>query len=141
MTLSGTPVVNYTYDDSGRLTKVSRSIAGTTRDFDIAYDNAGRRTSMQVALYKQQGQWKYLKTTYGYDIASELTSMLITNPVATIDSLGYTYDPNGNSTSMSKTATIPLGSPMSGTAYDAANEMTIVRGTPYLIIDIQCVGI
>jgi len=101
---------------------------GMVRNFDIAYDNAGRRTSMQVALYKSQGKWKYLKTAYGYDIANELISMLITNPVATIDSIGYTYDPDGNRTSMTRTPTIPLGSPMSGTAYDAANEMTALEG-------------
>lgn len=69
-----------------------------------------------------------MKTVYGYDIANELTSMVITNPTATLDSIGYTYDPAGNRTSMSKTATIPLGSTMSGTAYDAANEMTELEG-------------
>ena len=127
-TLSGAPVVNYIYDAAGHLTKVSRSIGGTTRNFNIAYDNAGRRTSMQVALYKSQGKWKYLKTAYGYDIANELTSMLLTNPVATIDSIGYTYDPNGNRTSMSKTPTIPLGGSMTGTDYDQANEMTALEG-------------
>jgi RHS repeat-associated protein len=83
---------------------------------------------LQVGLYKSKGKWKYLNTTYGYDIANELTSILITNPTATIDSLSYSYDPNGNRTNMTKSATVPMATSMSGTVYDEANEMVANRG-------------
>jgi YD repeat-containing protein len=123
MTVPGEPVVNYTWDDAGRLTKVSRSISGTVKDFTFAYDNGGRRTTFQVPLYKSQGKWKYLKSTYGYDIADHLTSLLHQNPTATVESLTYTYDSNGNRKSFGRTAAQTLSQAVSNTSYDAANEM------------------
>jgi hypothetical protein len=83
MTVAGQPVVNYTYDDAGRLTTVSRTINGTVRDFNISYDNAGRRTALQMPLF-ELGGGGYLTTSYTYDIANRLLEMIYQNPSATI---------------------------------------------------------
>jgi YD repeat-containing protein len=59
MTVPSAPQVGYAWDDAGRLTKITRTIGGTARDFLLGYDPASRRTSLQVPLYKSQGKWKY----------------------------------------------------------------------------------
>jgi RHS repeat-associated protein len=128
MTVAGEPVVTTTWDDAGRLTKINRSVAGTVKDFLFTYDNGGRRTKLQMPLYKSQGKWKYLTSTYGYDIADRLLSLLQQNPTTTIESLTYTYDPNGNRKSFARNATQPLSPSLAGTDYDDANELLTFNG-------------
>lgn len=128
MTVPSAPQVGYAWDDAGRLTKITRTIGGTARDFLLGYDPASRRTSLQVPLYKSQGKWKYLASTYGYDIANHLTSLLHENPTTTIESLSYTYDPNGNRKSATRSAVIPLGTPLADATYDETNEMLSYDG-------------
>jgi RHS repeat-associated protein len=128
MTFPGTPDVTYTWDDAGRLVNINRSIGGAAKDFAIAYDPAGRRTSVQVPLYKSKGKWQYLTSTYGYDIASRLTSLLHQNPTSTIENFTWTYDANGNRKSVSQLANIPLATPLANTSYDEVNEMLSLDG-------------
>ncbi len=129
MTFPGTPDVTYTWDDAGRFVDINRSIGGTAKDFAITYDNAGRRTTLQVPLYRAKGKWNYLTTTYGFDTANRLTSLLHQNPAGTIESFAWSYDPNGNRTSVSQAATIPLATPLASTDYDEANEMLALDGS------------
>jgi RHS repeat-associated protein len=128
MTFPGATDVTYTRDDAGRLTNVSRTIGGAVKDFTFAYDNGSRRTSQQVGLYKSQGKWKYLKSTYGYDVANHLTSLLHQNPTATIESFTWTFDANGNRKSVSQSASLPLATPLANASYDEANEMLTFGG-------------
>ncbi len=128
MTFPGTPDVTYTWDDAGRLVNINRSIGGTAKDFAIAYDAGGRRSTLQVPLYRKKGKWKYLTTTYGFDIANRLTSLLHENPTGTIDSFAWSYDANGNRDSVNQSATIPLAAPVASASYDEANEMLTQDG-------------
>jgi RHS repeat-associated protein len=123
MTVSGQPVVNYTYDDAGRLTTVSTSINGTVKNFNISYDNAGRRTALQMPLV-EMGSGLYLTTNYTYDVANRLVEMLYQNPSATIEDILYGYDANGNRAAMTRTnAVLPSRDGVASAGYDEANEM------------------
>lgn len=127
MTVAGQPVVNYTYDDASRLTKISRDINGTVKDFNLSYDNASRRVQLQAPLYKvgkgRKAYWEYLTTTYGYDIANRLLNINHQGPTAIIEDLLYEYDPNGNRTKFTRNAGQPLRDAVTGASYDDANEM------------------
>lgn len=128
MTVSGQPAVSYSYDANSRLTKVSRDINGTVKDFSISYDGAGRRTSLQVPLYKSKGKWQYLTTNYAYDVASRLLNIKHLNPTATIEDLLYEYDPNGNRTKMNRSSvSLPLRDGVTNTSYNEANQMLTWR--------------
>ncbi len=131
MTVAEEPVVNYTYDDAGRLTNLSRVIGSVSRTYNLGYDNSSRRTSLQLPLANGTN---YVTSTYGYDIASRITSMLLQGASAQIDNLAYTYDPNGNRTSFTRTTTPTLSPAVSGTSYDAANQM-LAFGSKNLVYD------
>jgi RHS repeat-associated protein len=125
MTVAGEPVVNYTYDDAGRLTYLTRVIGSLSRTYNLGYDNGSRRTSLESPLANGTD---YVTTTYGFDIANRLTSMLLQGASVTIESLAYTYDPNGNRTSFTRTAAQPLSPAVSSTSHDAANQMLALGG-------------
>ena len=120
MTVAGEPVVNYTYDDAGRLTGISRNVGGISRTYALGYDNAGRRTSVQIPL---ANGGDFVTTVYGYDIANRITSMLLQGPTAQIENLTYTYDPNGNRLSFMRNVPQTVSPATSNTNYNAANEM------------------
>ncbi len=126
MTVNGQPTVNYTYDANSRLTKISRDINGTVRDFNISYDDAGRRIQLQVPLFKSKGKWQYLTTTYAYDNASRLLNIehLISPLNQILESLSYTYDATGNRISMNRpSVNLPMPNAVSNTSYNSANQM------------------
>jgi len=125
MTVANEPAVTYGYDDAGRLTSLARVIGSTSRTYNIGYDNAGRRNALQIPLAAANS---FVTTTYGYDIANRLTGMLLQGAAAQIDNLTYTYDPNGNRTSFTRTVAQALSPPVSGTSYDAANQMLTYNG-------------
>ncbi len=125
MTVAGEPVVNYGYDDVGRLTGISRSVGGIARTYTLGYDNGNRRASVQIPLATSAD---FVTTIYGYDIANRLISMLMQGPTAQIDNLAYTYDPNGNRTSFTSNATQTLSPAVSSTNHDTANEMLALGG-------------
>jgi YD repeat-containing protein len=131
MTFPGTPDVTYTWDDAGRLVNINRTIGGAAKDFAIAYDNGGRRTNMQVGLYKSKGKLQYLKSTYGFDIANRLTGLLHQNPTGTIENFTWTFDADGNRKSVSQSANIPLATPLADSSYDEANEMLSLDGATF----------
>ena len=125
MTVGGEPVVNYGYDDAGRLTILSRMVGSGTRTYKVGYDNGSRRTSLQIPL---SNGTDYVTTVYGYDIASRVTSMLLNGGAATIENLAYAYDANGNRTSFSRNAAQPLSPAVSDTSYDESNRMLAFNG-------------
>jgi len=125
MTVGGEPVVNYGYDDAGRLKSLSRMIGSGIRTYKIDYDDGSRRKSIQIPL---SSGTSYVTTAYGYDNANRITSMLLTGGAATIEKLAYAYDPNSNRTSFSRNAAQPLSPAMSGTVYDEANQMLAFNG-------------
>ncbi|MBI5674311.1 MAG: hypothetical protein HZC48_00585 [Nitrospirae bacterium] len=124
MTVAGQPGVTYTYDDAGRMTKVSRAINGSTRDFIIAYDNGSRRASKQIYLYHHGNKDYYLTNNYSHDNANRLTEIKHQLRDTVIEDVLYGYDLNGNRLSMSRpSVTLPMPSSVSNTSFNEANEM------------------
>ncbi|MBI5025155.1 MAG: RHS repeat protein, partial [Nitrospirae bacterium] len=115
MTVAGQPIVNYNYDANSRLTKISRDINGTVKDFSLSYDSAGRRTSLTLS--------NGITTNYSYDNASRLLNMKHLKSTTVLEDLLYEYDPNGNRTKYKRNATQPLRDGVTGATYDEANEM------------------
>ncbi len=103
--------LNYEYDPAGRLARLTDG--GGTVLVEYLYDAVGRLSR------ENHGNGTY--TTYSYDAAGQLTSLVNHAPDGTIQSrFDYTYDANGNRTSM----TTLQGSTTYG--YDAANQLTSV---------------
>jgi len=89
----------------------------------IQYDKGSRRTSLKIPLSTTN---KYVTSTYGYDYANRLTSMLLQGASATIENLTYAYDANGNQKSFTRNAIQTLSPAVSSTNHDAANEMLVL---------------
>jgi RHS repeat-associated protein len=117
MTVSGQPTVYYSYDANGRLTEVNTEINGVPSSFTISYDSIGRKTSTILP--------NGVTSDYTYDNASRLLNLEHLNPAqAILESLSYTYDPNGNRTSMDRPAVnLPSPNPVNSTSYNEANQM------------------
>lgn len=125
MSVSGEPAVSYTHDDAGRLINIAGSIGGQQRIYSLGYDDGNRRISLQLPLASGTD---YVTTVYDYDIANRLTGILLQGGAVTIDNLAYTYDPNGNRTSFTKSVTQPLSPTVNNTSHDDANEMLAYNG-------------
>lgn len=111
MDAPGSATVTYSYDAASRLTEVSQ--AGRTAH--LTYDPAGRRTSLTLP--------NGLVTEYGYDVASQLTSLVYRTPVAVLGELTYQYDPAGHRIRIGGSLADTLLPPAVPTAtYDAANR-------------------
>ena len=98
------PLINYAYDDAGRLITVKPNAGSVDRRFRITYDAAGRRSGLG-----------YLKDTaipikayYTYDSANNLKEISHQDSAGTVlEDLLYDYDPNGNKTKYTRKATQP----------------------------------
>jgi len=125
MTVAGEPVVNYGYDDANHPTMVSKIVGGVLRNYALGYDNAGRRSSLQIPLLATGAS---ISTGYSFDPANRLQSMVHQSPVGVLETIGYQSDPNGNRTSMGRGISIPQATTMSGTSYDNEYEMLSYNG-------------
>jgi RHS repeat-associated protein len=123
MTLAGSPVVGYTYDDADRLTMIDRVVGGNAKEYNFEYDPAGRRTSRNVFLYKNKGKNKYLSATYVYDIADNLTSLLLQSADTAVEDYTMAYNENGLRKSVEMTGTLPQTNALLSATFDDANEM------------------
>ncbi|MDI6800834.1 MAG: RHS repeat-associated core domain-containing protein [Thermodesulfovibrionales bacterium] len=120
MTVGGQNAVKYVYDASGRMTSISQKIGNSTKTYPLTYDNASRRTTLKIPTSSKN---KYVTTTYGYDTANRLLSMLQQGPSAQIETLIYEYDENSNRTKFTRNTTQPLRDGVTEASYDNANEM------------------
>ncbi len=77
-------VINYTYDNAGLLRTIVQGSETTTFDYD--------ENSRSRSISYPNG----IVATYGYDDAGQLTSLGYWRNQTVIESLTYTYDPNGN---------------------------------------------
>jgi RHS repeat-associated protein len=84
VSLNGSVMVTYAYDDASRLASVSRG----TKVFTFGYDDANRRTSLSYP--------DGVATSYAYDAVSRLTSLAANRGATPITNFGYTYDDAGN---------------------------------------------
>ncbi|HMG74448.1 MAG TPA: RHS repeat-associated core domain-containing protein [Pyrinomonadaceae bacterium] len=111
MTVAGQPTVNYTYDNVNRLTQITQGGSTVT----IAYDAIGRRTSLTLP--------NGVVTEYGYDNASQLTSLTYKQGTTTLGDLTYDYDAAGRRTSMGGSFARSLTPQGVGAAnYNAGNQ-------------------
>jgi RHS repeat-associated protein len=120
MTVAGQPQVSYAYDDANRLTSIAQgsSVVGFT------YDDANRRT--QLALPND------VTVDYGYDAASQMTGLTYKLGSTTLGDLTYSYDLNGNRTSVGGSwARTGLPTALASATYDAANQIATWAGTSF----------
>ena len=108
----------YTYDDNGNVTALTATAGAATRTTTNSYNGLDQltalaRNSANVAkyVYDERGNVtsiKFADNTYSsfeYDAMSRLTLVKNYNSAATVqDSYAYTYDANGNRTSVTSTA-------------------------------------
>ena len=117
MTVSGQPQVIYGYDGAHRLT----SIEQLTDHVMFTYDNANRRSTLTFP--------NGILATYSYDDANHLTSLAYTLNGNPVGDLTYTYDANGQRTSVGGTfARTGLPQALANVTYDAANRITTRDG-------------
>ncbi|MFN8039162.1 MAG: RHS repeat-associated core domain-containing protein [Acidimicrobiales bacterium] len=120
---------SYTVDPStGATTRMLQTVAGTTTNFDMAFDNDGR-----LAL-----DCRYTHTapcapatdkpvTYGYDAASQLTTSTVANPaVGDVKAWGYSYGNRGNRATSTVTTRTSGADSVATTAYttDGTGQLT-----------------
>ncbi len=118
MQVAGQEPVTYSYDSNSRLTDINTTINGVAVPiFSGRYDNLGRRTGITLP--------NGVTTNYTYDNASRFLNLDHLNPMnQVLESLSYTYDANGNRTSMQRINTpVKLPEPASNITHDQANEM------------------
>ncbi|MCP4653785.1 MAG: RHS repeat protein, partial [bacterium] len=109
--------VQYFYDGLDRLVEQQDP---TTGKYRYEYDGLGRRTALQYP--------NGLITEYRYDGASRLKSVLTRNSHgAVVDGYSYAYDPVGNQTSITSTATFHQGM-TNHYRYDEVNRLTGSEG-------------
>jgi len=117
MTVAGQPTVSYTYDNGSRLTQITQGSATVT----IAYDDGGRRTSLTLP--------NGIVTEYGYDLASQLTSLTYKQGGNVIGNLTYEYDKNGRRTQLGGSfARSITPQTLSSATYNAANQQLSFGG-------------
>jgi large repetitive protein len=103
----------YSYDSAGRLATMTDPTTGATLTYSYNMDEVSRIS------YGLGGDTR----AFGYNNLNELTSdTLATASDATVASIGYGYDPNGNLTS--KTTTGFAGATTNTYTYDEANRLT-----------------
>jgi RHS repeat-associated protein len=119
--VAGQPPVDFQYDSNSRLTEITSLINGVAANFSLRYDALGRRTSLTYP--------NGVVTNYNYDSASRLLNLEHLNPLNKIlESLNYSYDENGNRTSMNRpNVPVKLPDPASNTSYNSANQMLTIN--------------
>jgi len=121
MTVAGQPQVTYGYDDANRLTSITQgsSVVG------FAHDDANRRTHLTLP--------NGVTVDYGYDAASQITTLTYALGQTTLGNLTYTYDLNGNRTSVGGSwARTGLPTALASATYDAANQIATWGSTTFI---------
>jgi RHS repeat-associated protein len=129
--------VGYEYDDAGRRTLME--VPGGTIGYE--YDKANRLTeltsgSQTVSLgYDKADRLESLtlpngiKQIYGYDKASQATSIAYKDDESTLGEINYAYDANGQTESIwGSYARLALPEPLKATKYNGANELVEREG-------------
>ncbi len=118
MTVGGQPVVSYSYDNADRLTQITQGSSTVS----FGYDSGNRRTSLTLP--------NGIVVNYNYDDASQLTGMTYSLGASTLGNLTYAYDVVGRRTQVGGSfARTGLPQPVTGTTYNAANQLTQWNGT------------
>ena len=126
--LGGT--VNYTYDVRNELTNETLSGTGLSpQAVAFGYDAAGRLTSLNRYSNLAETQ-TVATTTYGYDHANQMTSIVDQNAAGTtLVSYGYTYDAAGRLTHEARTWASGASTDTLTYGYTNNNQLTSVTHT------------
>ncbi|HEY5941858.1 MAG TPA: RHS repeat-associated core domain-containing protein [Solirubrobacterales bacterium] len=109
--------VEYEYDDANRLSE----LASGAQAVSFAYDKAHRLESLTLPNGIEQ--------VYGYDKASQATSITYKDGETTLGAINYAYDANGRTEAMwGSYARLGLPEPLKSTKYNAANQLTEREG-------------
>ncbi|MDT5268357.1 MAG: hypothetical protein QOH49_543 [Acidobacteriota bacterium] len=123
MMVAGQPAVTYAYDEADRLTGITRGASSVS----FAYDAANRTTSTTLP--------NGVSVEYAYNAASQLTGVTYKRGANALGDLVYQYDAAGRRTKAGGSmATLGLPQTLSGTTYNAANQLT-QRGAATLTYD------
>lgn len=118
MTVVGQAQISYAWDNANRLTGITQG----SNSVSFNYDNANHRT----ALTMPNG----IVTAYTYDSNSRVTGMTWTLSGNPVGDLEYFYDADGRVVQKTGSfAQTNLPQPVSGNAFNLANEMTAFNGT------------
>jgi len=127
MIVPGQPEVDYEYYTAAQYNDITTTINGVPATFVIANDAVGRRASITYP--------NGVTTNYAaYDDANHLMTLQHLNPAnAVLESLNYTYAPNGNRISMDRqNVSMPRPAPASNIAFNAANQMQTFNANPII---------
>jgi YD repeat-containing protein len=120
MTVAGQTAVSYTYDNADRLTAVTQ---GTTT-VSIGYDAASRRATLTLP--------NGILVEYTYDDDSHLAGLTYKLSGATIGTLTYAYDANGQRVAVGGSyARTGLPAALTAATYDNANQIVTFAGTNF----------
>ncbi|MGN6558114.1 MAG: RHS repeat-associated core domain-containing protein [Solirubrobacterales bacterium] len=109
--------VSYEYDKANRLTELTSGL----QTVSLAYDKANRLQGLTLP--------DGIKQLYGYDKASETTSIAYKHGETTLGEIDYGYDVNGQTEEMwGSYARVGLPEPLKATKYNAANQLTEREG-------------
>jgi RHS repeat-associated protein len=109
--------VTYSYDNADRLTGLSRG----SESVGLEYDNADRPTAVTLPNGIEQ--------EYGYDAASQTTSITYKDGATTLGSIEYAYDANGRQEAMwGSYARLNLPQALNASEYNADNQL-VKRGS------------
>lgn len=120
MTVAGQPAVTYGYDDANRLTAITQGTAVVS----LTYDDANRRNTLTYP--------NGIVATDGYDAANQLTSLTYTLGATTLGDLQYSYDAEGERTSVGgRWARTGIPPALTSATYDAANRILTWGGASF----------
>jgi RHS repeat-associated protein len=110
--------VSYAYDAADRWQSITQGATAVS----LTRDAAGRRQTLTLP--------NGIAVTYGYDAASQLTSLGYQQNSSPLGDLSYTYDSGGRRTTLAGSyARTRLPAALSSASYDAANRLTSWGGT------------
>jgi len=109
--------VEYEYDQANRMTE----LASGEHTVSLAYDKANRLETLTLPDGIEQ--------LYGYDKASQATSIAYKDGESTLGEINYAYDVNGRTEAMwGSYARLGLPEALKSTKYNAANQLTEREG-------------
>ena len=125
MTVDGQPDVIYSYPHVfPRRQEIQTTINGVSKTFVLQADQLGRSDTLTFP--------NGVTTKYAlYDNASRLKTLKHLDPLQNVlESIGYTYDENGNRTRVDRqtSVTLPMPTNVSGITPDAANRIPSFNG-------------
>ncbi len=117
--VKGEPAVNYSYDENGNLLSAVMGSISSTRAYD--------KRNFPMSDQRSNG----VTTSYGFDPAARLTSMVSKLGPSTLMSRAFTYDPTGQILMNAVDSGLPLATQAAAGTYDIADRMQSFGAATY----------